>query len=248
MPRWQNGKAKMSAALARSDTPRFNRPLVLVGAPRPSSLFRETDAERVVVGGFNQGNWQDTTNRLAALCGGGRFRPCGCSDDGSACSCKSGGNGNGGGNSANMQGAPKYDPNHPAWMLAKDGKPCMRARWVPITITNPAVVGAGGVGQAEFRPEAAFKLARMTLTAAQSADFFINFVAVGPTQNVLPGGVDGTYFSVASNQDGDGRIDSPIADPGQSVKVNFTSTAGVAAGAARITLQGAYAGQLDPHY
>jgi hypothetical protein len=231
--KWQNGKAKMSA-LARSDVMSRRPNVVLVGAPRPSIARVEREGHGNVVGNLGgNGNWQDMTNKLAALCGGGRFLPCGCNSGN--CQCGQKGNGNG------SQTSDMVIRN-------KDGQPCARARWVPVTVTNPAVVAALGQGTATFAPQASFKLARLTLTAAQAADFTGISIQVGPTLNILPSTVDGTYFSVASNQDGDGRVDAPICDPGQLIIITLTPTAGVAAGAARWTIQGAYAGQLDPHY
>jgi hypothetical protein len=224
----------MSASVSRIHRPN----IVLVGPPRLRLVASPPDVERVTVVG-SDGNWQDLTAKLAAQCAPQFFETCGCRKGGCACGMKNG-NGNGSNTSTTMG-----QPNNPMAKLVDD---CRKGRWVPITIFNNLLVGAGGAGSVSFQPQAPFKLARMTLSAAQAADFTGITVAVGPTQNVLPGVVDGTYFSVASNQDGDGRIDSPICLPGQTTTVNFTSTAGVAAGAARFTLQGAYAGQLDPHY
>lgn len=225
----------MSATVAR-DLSAARRPnIVLVGPPRPT--LRAIDGGRVNVVG-SKGNWQDETARLAAQCAPNLYETCGCKKG--QCGC---------GMSQPMNG--KNNPNNPSTAMTtmqKVDDDCRRGRWVPITIFNNGTVAAGAAGLVSFQPQAPFKLARMTLSAAQAADFTGITVAVGPTQNVLPGVVDGTYFSVASNQDGDGRIDSPICTPGQMIVVNFTSTAGVAAGAARFTLQGAYAGQLDPHY
>jgi hypothetical protein len=222
----------MTASVAR-DLSAARRPIInLVGAPRPTTRAVDGGGRVNVVG--SKGNWQDLTARLAAECAPNLYETCGCKKG--KCGCgMSQPNGNG-------------NPNMPKNAMERVDDDCRRGRWVPITIFNNLVVAAGAAGSVSFQPQAPFKLARMTLSAAQAADFTGITVAVGPTQNVLPGVVDGTYFSVASNQDGDGRIDSPICTPGQQIVVNFTSTAGVAAGAARFTLQGAYAGQLDPHY
>lgn len=222
----------MTASVAR-DLSAARRPnIVLVGPPRPT--LRAVDGGRVNVVG-SKGNWQDLTTRLAAECAPNLYETCGCKKGQCGCGMSNGANKNGTSNTAMTK-------------MEKVEDDCRRGRWVPITIFNNGTVAAGAAGSVSFQPQAPFKLARMTLSAAQAADFTGITVAVGPTQNVLPGVVDGTYFSVASNQDGDGRIDSPICTPGQQIVVNFTSTAGVAAGAARFTLQGAYAGQLDPHY
>lgn len=223
----------MSASIARRPN------IVLRGSARLSPDFSKLERVNVIAGG---GNWQDQTARLAAQCSPQYFETCGCKKGSCACGMSQP---SGSPSSTTMGQGQQNGKQTPMDRLNDD---CRRGRWVPITVNNNALVGAGGTGTVTFQPQAPFKLARMTLSAAQAADFTGITIGVGPTQNILPGAVDGTYFSVASNQDGDGRVDAPICAVGQTITVNFTSTAGVAAGAARFTLQGAYAGQLDPHY
>ncbi len=226
----------MSATVARdfSQRPKF----MLVGPPqlsRASSIGRG----RVNVVGGGSSNWQDETVRLAAQCNPGLFKSCGCPES-NGCSCAS-----------PAGGSPNDPSNKPYSQMTEMERAvfnCNRGRWVPNTITNPAVVAAGAAGTATFSPQAAYKLARVTLSAAQAADFTGITIAVGPVQNILPGVVDGTYFSIAAGGDGYARIDCGAITAGQNIVFNFISTAGVAAGAARITLQGGYGAQTEPHY
>lgn len=223
----------MSATVARdlSHRPKF----VLVGPPQ---LSRAVDrSSRVNVVGVGSSNWQDETVRLAAQCNPGLFKSCGCPKSNS-CSCGPSPNGP---DPANKPYSQMTEMERAVWN-------CHRGRWVPNTITNTAVVAAGGTGSATFSPQAAYKLARVTLSSAQAADFTGITIAVGPVQNILPGVVDGTYFSIAAGGDGYARIDCGAITAGQNIVFNFVSTAGVAAGAARITLQGGYGAQTEPHY
>lgn len=223
----------MSATVA-SFSPRPRPKFILVGEPR---LTSREPSSRVNVVGIGSSNWQDETVRLAAACNPGLFKSCGCPNS-KSCSCAPG-NGNPNPNApANMPKTPEE------WAKYN----CDRGRWVPNTITNPAVVAAGGTGTATFQPQAAYKLARVTLSAAQAADFTGISIAVGPVQNILPSTVDGTYFSIAAGGDGYARVDCGVITPGQQIVITFVSTAGVAAGAARWTLQGGYGAQTEPHY
>lgn len=225
----------MSATVAREiPRPQF----VLIGEPRLSPRSSRNDNDRVNVVGVVGSAWQDRILDFAQRCNPELFKGCGCPTS-TACDCpagKSGGN-----------------PNSPNYKMPETEKEwaeynCARGRWVPNTITNPAVVAAAGTGTATFAPQAAYKLARITLSAAQAADFTGISVAVGPEQNVLPSTVDGTYFSIAAGGDGYARIDCGAIVPGQTIVITFVSTAGVAAGAARFTLQGGYGGQNRPRY
>lgn len=224
----------MPATALALDTPRRPR-IVLLGPPKLTGR-RSSREPLVVLAGGQGGNFQDMTNRLAAECYPGMFEPCGCRKGGCNCGQVDMSQGN-----PNTPGASNGNGNG-------EYQKCARARWVPVTVLNPVVVAALGVGTATFAPQANFILRRMTLSAAQAADFRNITIAVGPVQNILPGVVDGTYFDTASNQDGAGRVDAPMARPGQLIIVTFQSVAGVAALAARFTMEGNYAGQIAATY
>lgn len=204
--------------------------VVLVGPPRLSAVRRdERDEPLVVIGN----DFRNMTVRMAQACGVNGCSP-NAGNDGSgpiyeACGCPSGNCGCG-----MVKAAEDY----------KQGNGCRPLRKVALTISNPLVVAAGGVGTATYAPQAPFKIRALMLTAAQSADFTAIGIAVGDRPNILPAPLDGTYFSLANAQDDDGFVDSPICYPGQLIVVTFTSTAGVAALAARITIKGIYAAQL----
>jgi hypothetical protein len=214
--------------------------VVLLGPPTLSG--RRSSEPLVVLAGGNDGggNFQDFTNRIAAECNPGMFLPCGCRRQ-NGCGCNQGGSPGNGGNA--QQNANQGNAGG-----MNDYSRCLRARWVPVTVTNPLVAAALGTATATFAPQANFILRRVTLSSAQAADFRNITIQVGAVQNILPGVVDGTYFDIAGNQDGVGRVDAPLATPGQLIIFNFQSVAGVAAGAARVTMEGNYAGQLGPQY
>lgn len=224
----------MSAAL-RSDSehrdPRFPS-VVLVGPPTLTRrrLGRERQAPLQVIGS----DWRNMTIKMADACANGGDQ---------------GRNGNGGGGQGGVYlacGCPSSGCGCGMEQAAKDyAQPrCNPLRKVAITITNAVVVAAGAAGTATFAPQAPFKIRALMLTAAQSTDFTAIGIAVGDRPNILPGPLDGTYFSLANAQDDDGFVDSPICYPGQLIVVSFTSAAGVAALAARITVKGIYAAQL----
>lgn len=198
--------------------------IVLVGPPTLTRVRRD-DSPLVVIG--NEGNWQDRLAREVAKCNRGQFAPCGCPRNNCQCG---------------LPNAPPQPANLPpqGQPIDWDNIDCDTPGWVAFTVNNNALVGANGTGSVSFTPQAPFKLARLGLTAAQAADFTGIQVSVADVNNILPAPVDGTYFSFADNQDGDGRIRCPIAQAGTLINIAFISTAGVGAAAARFTFQGVY--------